>query len=771
MFEKFIKATDEYTTKEKSVNAPYIRKTFEIDFVPKSACVSICTPGFYMLYINGYDITKGFLAPYIANPNDVVCYDEYDILPYLTDGNNCIAFVLGNGFANQSVDQWDYDKANFRAPLCASVYLKVEGENEKIIVESDETFKTHPSAITYDMYRYGTHYDARLEIDGWNLAEFDDSEWTCVSYSPSPKGEIVKCSAHPITIQRELSPVSVTLKEDFCYLKTAYNVNPHTNEVGKPIQKTHIEKGYLYDFGISRAGVCRLKIKGKKGQKIIVRHGEKLDADGNFNINSIYSMRDNYEEYAHLLYANIYILKGGEEEIFVWPFTYHGFRYAFVEGLEPHQATSDLLTYIVFNSNVKRRTFFECSDNMMNTLYEMGIGSDESNFHYFPTDCPHREKNGWTGDINASAEQYSLHYDWADSMALWLKCVRCAQVDGVLPGTVPTVGKFYDWGNGPAWDGVCVNVPYYIYKYDGRIDILEENASMIEKYLKYATGKCDKNGLVEFGLGDWCQPFSLGSKRIDAPLRLTASAILYDISKKAAFIFDVLNMKEQSVFAEELSGKLKAAIRKHLIDFDTMSADGNCQTSQALLLAVGIFEKNEYDRAYKRLVELIKEKDEHLHCGVIGLRYIFEVLCFGGDIDLALKMILRPDAPSYAYTALKGATALCETLVENGLNESENHHFLGDFIRVFVTYVAGIRVNPYMKDVNEVIISPIIPTKLESASARYETQCGEVSVYWQNNNGQIHFSVYIPKGVKASFEYKGKTQMLKEGKTQLEFLK
>ena len=408
---------------------------------------------------------------------------------------------------------------------------------------------------------------------------------------------------------------------------------------------------------------------------------------------------------------------------------------------------------------------------MMQTLYEMAIGSDESNFHYFPTDCRHREKNGWTGDINASAEQYSLHYNWADSMALWLKCVRCAQIDGVIPGTVPTVGKFYDWGNGPAWDGVCVNVPYYIYKYDGKIDVFKENASMVEKYLKYAKGKRDENGLVEFGLGDWCQPYACGSKGIIAPLRLTASAHLCDIAKKAAFMFDVLNMNEQSIFAKELSDELRIAIRKHLIDYDTMSADGNCQTSQALLLSLKIFEEDEYERAYQRLIELIHERDDHIHCGVIGLRHIFEVLCFGGDVDLAMKMILRPDEPSYAHTVSIGATALCETLKENGFNESQNHHFLGDFIRVFVSDIAGIRVNPYLRDANEIVISPVIPTKLESASASYETLCGAVSVCWKNDNGQIHISINIPKGIKASFEYKNHKQMLKAGKTELDFLR
>lgn len=770
MFEKFIKATDEYTTKENWVRAPYIRKTFELDFTPEKCELCICTPGFYVLYINGCDITKGFLAPYISNPDDFVCYDKYDILPYLKKGKNAIAFMLGNGFANQSIDQWNYDTATFRAPLCASVFLRAEANGNVLSFSSDESFKKHPSPIIYDMYRHGTHYDARLEIAGWNMPDFDDSQWDNVSISKPPRGEIVHCSAHPITAQYELRAKSVEYKKDFYYMKTAYDTNPFTGEAGVSAKETYVKEGHLYDFGLNRSGVCRLKIQGQKGQRIVVRHCEKLDHDGNFNINSMYTVHNNYAEYVDLLYTDVYILKGGEEEIFIPPFVYHGFRYALVEGITAKQATDDLLTYIVFNSDVERRCFFECSDEMMQKLYEMAIASDVSNFHYFPTDCPHREKNGWTGDINASAEQYSLHFDWAESMRLWLKSVRFAQKDGVIPGTVPTVGKFYDACNGPAWDAVCVSVPYYIYKYDGRTDVLKENASLIMNYLEYVITKRDKNGLYAFGLGDWCQNDSCGSHGIAAPLRLTDTAMVYDIAAKASFIFDVLGMSEQKEYAMSLCAQTKAAIRENLIDFTSMTADGNCQTSQALLLSLGMFNDDEYNQAYERLIELIHEKDDHLHCGVIGLRHIFEQLALGGDIDLALKLILREDAPSYAYIAKQGATALCEILKENGFNESGNHHFLGDFIRIFVSYIAGLRINPYVRDINEIVISPVIPSKLERASARYSTKCGEISVEWKKKGDSVHLEAFVPDGIKAEFVYKNQKQSLTAGKTKLNFM-
>ena len=290
MFEKFIKAFNEYTTQEKRIPAPYIRKGFTLKFKPEKATLRICTPGFYELYINGTNITKGFLAPYIANPDQLVCYDEYDISSRLVNGKNAIGIILGNGFANQSVDHWGFSEAQFRAPLCVSVELFASDERESFELKSDESFKVCKSPIIYDMYRYGTHYDARKEIVGWANADHDDSKWENAKFAEVPKGEIIKCTAEPVTLQSTIRPISITYQKDFCYLKTAFRG-------GEDIEFTRVKGGYLYDFGVSRSGVCKLKIKGERGQKITIRHGERLTDDGVFNINSIYTFKEDYADY------------------------------------------------------------------------------------------------------------------------------------------------------------------------------------------------------------------------------------------------------------------------------------------------------------------------------------------------------------------------------------------------------------------------------------------------------------------------------------------
>ena len=751
MFKNFIKASDKYLDRDVSVPAPYIRRAFVLDFEPKSTRVAITTPGFYELYVNGKRITKGYLAPYISNPDHFVCYDEYDITDLVKKGKNAVGIILGNGYANQITPQWEYSSAPFRAPLSVSLTLRSDGDGKSLSLESDESFKCAPSPIVYDMYRYGTHYDARLEIDGWCEADFDDSAWAHVSLAEVPRGEIVKATAEPITKREELSAVSISKKEDFFYLRTAFRG-------GEDVEFSHVSHAHLYDFGVSTAGVCRLKISGKAGQKITLRYGEKLTDDGTFTLNSIYTFNQQNLEYIPNFQTDVYILKGNGCEEYTPSFTYHGFRYVLVEGMTDEQATPDALTLEVISSDISPRSSFNSSSEILNRLYEMGIRADISNFHYFPTDCPHREKNGWTGDITSSAEQLLLSFDCKESLKLWLRSLRSAQLDsGMLPGIAPTTGWGYKWGNGPFWDAAAVIAPYYAYKYDSDISLFSENADMIAKYISYIRNRRDERGLVAVGLGDWVQPKNreLG---ILSPLELTDSVTVYNIAIKAARLYRVIGREDDAVLADSFAGDIRRAVREHLIDYGTMTAKGSCQTSQALLLYFGMFEENEKKAAYRRLIEIIEADERHLMCGVIGLRYLFDVLIDGGDCDLALELITNPDEPSYAAMIYRGATALCESLDENGLNESENHHFLGDIIRVFVSRIAGLLPNPSLSNRCELVFSPVFPKSLDYAEAEYRFECGTAKCGWRRQGGKLILSADLPDGVKGV--YKGVQEQL-----------
>ena len=446
--------------------------------------------------------------------------------------------------------------------------------------------------------------------------------------------------------------------------------------------------------------------------------------------------------------TDIFICKGGEEE-FIPKFKYDGFRYAYVEGLSKEQATPEALTCLVMNSDIKQRSSFECSDDTLNALQQCTLNSDLANFYYFPTDCPHREKNGWTADAWLSAEHMLMNFTAENSLREWMTSVRYAQrTDGALPGIVPTGGWGFKWGNGPVWDSVCVQIPYYIYRFTQNTDVINENSSLIMRYLHYVSSMRDDRGLTGFGLGDWCDPFQPITGYYASPLDVTASMAILDISKKAAFLFEKANLKKEAAYASSLAEEMLRSIREHLIDFKTMTVLGNCQTSQALGLEIGVFDDTEKPIAQKRLVDIIHRDGDINTCGAYGSRYIYHALADMGEANLAYKLITCKERSCYGYWIENGATTLWESFKEADIYhlDSMNHHFFGDISSWFIQKVAGLRPNPNADDINYFEISPNIISALRYAEASFDTQSGMVYVKWEKTDSKTTLTVKAPEG-------------------------
>ena len=271
-----------------------------------------------------------------------------------------------------------------------------------------------------------------------------------------------------------------------------------------------------------------------------------------------------------------------------------------------------------------------------------------------------------------------LNFTPEKSYGEWLRNIRKAQrEDGALPGIIPTAGWGFAWGNGPAWDCVAVYLPYYVWRYRGNTEIIRDNVSMIMRYINYITTCRDADGLIHIGLGDWKQPGHEGEPT--APLKLTDTIMCMDICRKAMVLFDVIGVEAQSFFAEKVYIEFRTAARKHLIDHHTMTAMGNCQTSQAMAIFFCVFEEGEKQEAFLKLLNMIEENDGLMNVGVLGARVIFRVLSQFGRTDLAYKMITDGRYPSYAQWMNEGATALCEKFSMNSdAPQSMNHHFWGD---------------------------------------------------------------------------------------------
>ncbi len=714
---RFIRATATYTTLEHHVPAPYLRRAFQVD---GGGCgqVILCGLGFYELYVNGEKITKGAFAPYISNPNDLLYYDAYTV--ELLPGENVIGVWLGNGFQNNPGGYiWEFDKALHRgAPQVALRLTYTDAQGSGHVLESNADFRCTPSPVLFDDYRFGEHYDARLEIPGWNMPGFDDHGWTPALPAPTPLGQPRFCEAEPIVVAQNMSPVSVEKIADDCY---------------------------LYDFGVNSAGVCRLCLRGVPGQQITLTYGERL-VDGRPDVENIWFRREHWERDLPLLHKDVYICKGEGEEIYTPSFTYHGFRYVLVSGITEEQATPSLLTYLEMHSDLEERGGFTCSDPVVNTLQEITRRSDLSNFYYFPTDCPHREKNGWTGDAALSAEHMLLNLSPENSYLEWMRNICKAQNDaGALPGIIPTGGWGFAWGNGPAWDRALVYLPYFVYIYRGRRDIVELSAPHILRYLHYLTTQVNQEGLINIGLGDWL-PVGRGFDHYKVPSEFTDTVIAMDIAEKAVFLFGVLGMVEQQAFALSIAARLRMAGRSRLIDTNTMTAVGSCQTAQAMALFHRLFEDGERPAAFARLLELIEEQAGHLDTGMLGGRVIFHVLTSFGRSDLALHMITRPDFPSYGDWVARGATTLWEEFQPEGSKvNSLNHHCWGDISSWFIQALAGIRFNPRRTNLLETDFRPSFVPQLEHAEGFHIAPAGRISSAWKRDGDTVRLTVELPE--------------------------
>ena len=752
---KFISATKERNTLLKHVAAPYMRKNLELKEIPSELSITVCGLGFYDIFVNGEKITKGLLAPYISNPDHICYYDKYDLLPYVKQGKNVIGFILGNGFKNNDGGWiWDFDSADFvGAPQLA---FAVEGKmgEEKILIEADESVKTHPSPITFDDIRCGTFYDATKEIENWCSPDFDDSLWDNAFYSETPRGRAKLCEAEPVNVRL------VHKAKEFrkATLDRSYKHHEKYDQKNYPVKdKVFTEKdinGYMYDFGFNSAGLPLLTLYNTKaGQTVELQHCEYISHKGEPAYANLLCYLDGYAQ------RDIYVCKGAEKEVFVPPFTYHGFRCVFVTGISEEQAREDTVQYLECSSLLEERGNFSCSCPSLNQLQDMVRRSDLSNFYYFPTDCPQREKNGWTGDVTVSAEHMLMNLICENSLREYMNSVRAAQNEaGTIPGIVPTGGWGFAWGNGPIWDNVLVEVPYQVARYTGKDAILKENAHAIMKYLDYASNKRNEKGLLCYGLGDWVKPKS--DKEV-APKEFVDSVMIYQFALKAARIFDRLGMKLQKAFALGFAEELREKIKENYIDDQNGTVANNAHSAFVLAIVHELFSNEGKKKAVENLVKDIKDFGGMHDCGMIGIRYLFYALSRNGYSDFAYELLVSEKGTNYGNFISRGLKTLPESFTafdEKGEPftwQSINHHFLGDISHFFISDIAGIRVNDSFLGSEHVDIVPTFMKKLNCAKAYFDSSLGRIESEWERKGDRIILKVTAPKGIigeiKANF--------------------
>lgn len=759
----FIAAGKEYTTVENHINAPFIKKVFDCK-KGQSAELEISAVGFYRVWLNGKEITKGFFAPYISNPDQVVYYDIYDVKELLKEQNNVIVVLLGNGFGNEiDGNIWEFESAEFRAAPKVYLSLKVDG---KEIVTTDESFMAFDSAITFDGLRAGERYDARLERSDVHLPVYGKG---CrqVVVADTPKGVYKRCNADPITVHEKIKPVNIVPSENGGLYDFDYMIYE------PPVTIMETEDGFIYDFGRVEVGLCKLNITAEAGQVVDMTFGEFF-CNGRIDIRNCgfyvppKSSRKGYLQHV------IYTCKDGEQE-YMPSFTYFGFRYCLVKGITKEQANKNLLTFYTMHSNVKKRAEFTCDDETVNKINECAIRSGLGNLMYIITDCPQREKNGWTSEGHVSSEYMLFNFDCVDTLKEWYFMIQKAQrEDGAVPGIIPTSGWGFAWGSGPQWDAILVELPRHIYTLTADDDFIKDCADTIIKYVHYVMTRVNANGLIDFGLPDWCVFGGHGDDGFETNVEVTDSIKTIDNLKKAKELLHIAGRFEEDEFLDQSISSLTETFTKKYIE--GYRVIGDLQTPQAYAIAVGLF-GSEKQRAVEHLVQLVKNAKDHLQAGVMGYRYVLNVLADNGYAELAYKMITQKTWPSWGYLIEQGATTLWEHFAEfvhteKGIEQKDgteklwslNHSAFGGVSKWFYNYVAGIKV----KSAKVLEISPAFISGLNNASARFNNLGNEISFSWKRGS-EVCELVIDNDGFDGEIKIKGENKPLMNGKQILRF--
>lgn len=711
---KYISHGTKFNTIENHVNAPLFKRMFDFDG-GANATLTITAVGLYRLFLNGAELNKSLFAPTLSNPDQVVFADTYDLSGKLNKTNNVLCVLLGNGFANcNDYNIWGNDTAPYRAAPKFALTLQADG---KTVVETDEKFVVVDSPITFDDFRCGERYDARLEIaDVLTSANTDGFEPATVV--EPPKGKVVPNNTQPIV----------------------------TGEPKRAIKITKTKTGYLYDFGVNDTGVCKLSLfTAEIGQQLDMYFGEVLDGDNCIDYRNISFAQTNPEYNQH----DVYVCKSGAQT-YMPSFTWHGFRYCEVRGLTEEQATVDAVTFVSTRTDLPQICKFTCDNDTVNKLVELTLQSDKSNFVYYPYDCPHREKNGWTADAALSAEQMLYSFDAKQSLEQWLLQIRNAQTpNGVLPGIIPTAGWGFEWGNGPAWDSVLVKLPFELYRFYGDEKTVRDNAEAINKYFAYIATRLNDDGLVNIGLGDWVQTYTKWEGDFETPVEITDSLTMLDLAAKTITMFGAVGLPVENIL--DFAEKLTLNFRKKYIRNGKLTT--KTQTALAMALQTGVLAPEEDKLVYNDLLNLIHEQNDHFRVGVVGYKYLFETLAAHGDLDLCFKLITQRSFPSYGYWVEQGATTLWESFEEYYRDEqgklmrkdgiprlpSFNHHFWGGVLSWFYKYIGWIDV----VDSDTIEITPTIIDGINSASMAYSRNGKSITVSWQRNNNMLQIVITV----------------------------
>ena len=714
---------------ETQLDSPlYFRKAFSLDkpvteIVRATAYAS--AHGIYDLYIDGERVSEE-LAPGFTTYSSQTEYQQYDITRLMKDDENVAAAIVADGWWSGT---WgivgvgeQYGDRN--ALLCQIVIEYKDGSSQTVATGKDWRWST--GGYVYADLSEGVRFDARQEPVGWTCDGFDDSDWSNVRTADYGYSNLRGRRAEPVRVVRTIPAKRIL----------------------------HTSKGEtVIDFGENIVGRVCANISGTEGQEVSFTHSEVLDEEGNFFRNIQGNCKGQ---------RDVYVFADSQATTFAPRFTYHGFRYVLVDGLDDVEAKD--FTAEVLATDMERAGSFSCSDNRLTQLQQNIFRSQQGNMLSIPTDCPHREKAGWTGDMQVYAPTAVYNMDVYAFLSRWLEGLRADQYeDGAVPDISPRPGEkamLFPSRCSSAWGDACIIVPYRLYREYGRKEILTENYEMMSRWMDYIARRVELGEWTkDFHYGDWMAPNPVGNDASVDPI--TAASVSGAVVADAMYAYSASLMEEIATITGHDEdavryGSLKRSLRNQFAEryiADDGSTTPSLQGLYVLALAANLVPEDMKPLVSGKLVDDIRRMDNHLNVGFPSVPFLLDVLFDNGYEDVAWTLLIQDTAPSWLYEVAMGATTIWERW--NGISPdgkpslTSYNHFsfgcVGDFI---YRRVLGLEAtSPAYKTF---VVRPWWGCGLTWAEGTHTSPYGEISVSWKEEGGHRELSVTVPPGAEAT---------------------
>ncbi len=719
---------------DEKISSPYLRTMFDAQKDIESAVLHCTGLGYFEAYINGKKVGDDVLIPAQTDYDDRnfdnllypinlsnshrIMYLSYDVSDMIGNGGNALGIWLGNGFYRQN-ERSDEGNLSFGIPKAiACLQIKYLNGTMHTIMTDNKNWYYHESPIIFNNIYYGEIYDAMREIADWCMPGSSAEGWEKVKQARIPSGRLVPQDCPADRCQEAYSP--------------------------KLIHQEGEKK--LYDVGKNISGWVHIKVSGQKGQEVKIRFADDIDDKYNLDFESCGGIRQ--------IQQLKYILNSQNIQSYHPRFCWMAFRYFEIE------TSAKILDSVVefVGTNISQTGEFKCSNELLNTLYNLYINTQRTNIHgCVSSDCPHRERLGYTGDGQLVAEPILLNFDGYAFIRKWITDIKEGQdrERGFVPHTIPFMGG----GGGPAWGSAVIIVPWKYYLQTGDIEVLREMLPAMEMWINYLNTRTQGDYIIHFEeeggwcLGDWCTPGEvvIPEKYVNTCLYAYLSLLMDDICT-------ALGIETTKYIT--LHETIKKAIITEWFNVEENTFSIGSQGANAMALWAKVVPEDKISEVAKKMAAHIdNDCAGHLDTGIFGTPILLDMLTEYGYTDIAYGIMNKKTYPSFGYMLENGATTLWERFEKR---DSDNHPMFGTYTSWFVRALAGINTDKHAPGYRKVVIKPVVPCDLEHVFSEIKTMTGEtIKSEWKKIGDTIlEISISIPKDSSLEFILPGNYRLL-----------